>query len=95
MGTKDSVKAGQVAITAGGTAQQMPMVGGSTGGVRIKAHSGNTGMIYLGSDDTVDDETGYELDAGESLDLEVLNLGRLWIMGDTTADRLSWVSVNA
>lgn len=95
MGTSDNVKAGQVAIAVGGTAQQIPKTAGSTGGVRLKANSANAGKIYLGSDNTVSATTGYELSAGESINLEVLNLGRLWIVGGTTGDRLSWISVNA
>jgi len=86
----DTARFGQIALT--GSAQQLTGLGvGATGGIDIKAHSGNSGPVYLGSDNTVSSTTGRELSPGESITLDVLNPRKLWIIG-TAADRISWAS---
>lgn len=95
MPTADNARFGQEAVGAINTPNQLDPRRGSTGGVIIKAHNANVGPVYLGHDNTVSATTGYELSPGQSITLELLNIGRLWIFGGTAADRISWATVNA
>lgn len=58
------------------------------GDVSIRALKGNTGVIYLGGDNTVTNLTGYELAAGDSINLSITTLGNLWAYGTKAADKL-------
>jgi hypothetical protein len=93
--TADNAKFGQFALGAVNTAAQMPKTAGSTGGIVLKAKSTNATPVYIGQDNTVTDLTGFELLPGEGITIEVLNLGRMWMYGATSADRFCWASVNA
>lgn len=86
---------GQIANGAVNTAKAMSGATSTSGGVILKAKAGNATPIYIGHDNTVTDLTGFPLAAGESVLLEVLNIGQIWMYGATAADRLCWVATNA
>ena len=68
--------------------------------VKIKALSGNSTNVYIGSSSdmtlagTETSETmGYELDAGQETDwLPVSNLNKLWLRTDANADDICYIA---
>jgi hypothetical protein len=58
----------------------------------IRAMKTNTGVIYLG-DSTVTAATGFELAAGDSLNIDVTSLGNLYMFASKAGDKLCvfWV----
>lgn len=45
-------------------------------GLIIKAHTANNANVYVGTDNTVSNTTGFELAAGDSLEIAINNNGR-------------------
>jgi hypothetical protein len=65
----------------------------SVQGCVIKAHKANTGIVWVGKDANVAANAGYPLDPGESLPMDILNPGNLWILQSVGADRFSIASI--
>lgn len=59
-------------------------------GVRVKALHANTGWIYVGQDG-VTATTGYVLDAGEDVFLEVDNLADVYICPSVNGEGVSYI----
>ena len=86
------------ALSGSATAAQLPDVE-VAGVVRLKAQQGNSGNVYIGltngvtkpTDQTDDGTTGYELDAGQEIELVVDNLNELWIICDNAGDDLTFL----
>lgn len=92
MAEGSSFDAGVVTQT-GAAIQCTPANGGpiSSGAVyRVK----NTGAatMALGKDSGVTLANGYPLAAGESVDIPILNLRKVWTIG-TAAEKLAWMEV--
>jgi len=93
----DTVLTGEV--QGGTTAAQMPDVPCAM--VKIKALSGNSGNVYLGSSSSVttagtatNTTMGYELDAGQETDwLPIDNLNKLWMITDNNADDVCYIAL--
>jgi hypothetical protein len=60
-------------------------------GVRVKAAKANTSPIYLGASG-VSIETGYELDAGESVELWIEDPAKVFAVSSNN-QAFSWVSL--
>lgn len=60
-------------------------------GVVVKAVNANTGTVYVG-DDNVDETTGFELGAGESLTVVVDDVSKLWCVADAASQEVRWIS---
>jgi hypothetical protein len=58
----------------------------------IRALKGNTGTIYVG-DSTVTNTTGFELAAGDSLNLDIMGLGKAYGWASKENDKIAvfWV----
>ncbi len=82
---------GHKTVTTAGT--QVQLSAQACKAVSLKALAANTGFIYVG-DSNVDSSTGYELDAGDVLDLAVDNLNRIWLDASVSGEGISflWVS---
>jgi hypothetical protein len=65
--------------------------GQSAVGFTIKATSTNAGTVFIG-DERTRNETGFELNPGDSISLDVLNGSQVWISGNRE-DRVSWIGV--
>lgn len=81
----------QVTVAAHGTA--VPLAGASTplvSGVRIKALAANTGDIYVGGA-SVDSATGFVLDAGEEVFVEIDDLASVYIDSGVDAEGVSYI----
>jgi hypothetical protein len=85
-----SVTSGKDTVAAAGTHEQMADV--PCKGVSIKALSTNTGMIYLGPDG-VAAATGYQLAAGESIDIAIDNLNRIYLDAAVTGEGVTYLAV--
>lgn len=92
-----AVRNGEIAGSA--TAKQCPSV--SCARVQLRAQAANTGKVYVGSSNTVtvpngvdDTTTGFELAAGQTTDwLEIDNLNKLWIIGTTANEHLTYIAL--
>lgn len=66
-------------------------------GVLIKASNENTGIIYVGDENvtagTTDATDGFELGAGESIELEIDNPGRVYLIASDTGQKVFWMGV--
>lgn len=90
---------GQIAVSSAGTAEQGPS--SPSGSVfRIKALNGNSGLVYIGNDgdDDVDSSNGFELAAGEEVELHFFGeapnaLNACWFDVDTGGDGVCWLKV--
>ena len=59
--------------------------------IKFKAPSTNTGLIALGTV-TVTMATGYELAAGQTLELTECGLQNLYIDAATNGDKIAWIA---
>jgi len=83
---------GQVTVTTAGTAVQGTDVG-LDNGVYVKAHPDNTDTVWVGQDgaDDVSSTTGFPLDAGEAIVVQVDNLNMLWFDADVNGEKVCWL----
>lgn len=76
-------------FTLDGSAQQLPDVD-LVAGVVLRNRSSNDDSIWVGGDNTVDTNDGFELEPGETLPLAVNNLNLVWVKG-TNTEMLDWI----
>jgi len=82
---------GQTTVAAAGTEVALAASQAILSGVTIKALHANTGMIFVGKN-PVSSTTGYVLDAGESVFLEVANLATVYIDSSVNGEGVSYVA---
>jgi hypothetical protein len=80
---------GQVII--GLTAVQLPS-NALKNSINIKSSDYNTGILYVGSSNTVTTATGYELSAGESITLPINNSNLIYLISDSTNQIISYIA---
>jgi hypothetical protein len=106
MGSNSSLFVDAKTITTGGTSQVLlaPSVAESgVGSVVIKARKGNTVALYLGNATTgggtngsgLTATTGFELQPGDSVSIDILGLGRAYIFCATTGQAYDVLSIGA
>lgn len=59
--------------------------------IRIKADATNTNDLFIGPNASVASTTGYRLDAGESVDLPLVNTDAIWIVGGAASQGYSYL----
>lgn len=77
--------------TVGTSAQAAGMDFHATKSVTIKANAGNTGKVYVGHDANVTAATGFQLAAGESVEIAVDTLAKVFVIADAASQGYSWV----
>jgi hypothetical protein len=83
---------GQKAVTTAGTQVALGHPSHAiTHSVKIKALHGNTGWIYIG-DSSVSSSTGYVLDAGETLELQIANLSTVYVDSSVNGEGVSYIA---
>lgn len=82
---------GQKTVTTAGTEVVLAASQALLSGVAIKALHGNTGMIYVGGN-PVTSSTGFVLDAGESIFIEINNLASVYIDSSVNGEGVSFVA---
>ncbi len=82
---------GQVSVTTAGTAERGP-VSPQGSLFAVKAHPDNTDTMWVGNDgnDDVASGTGFPLNAGEGIVLEVSSLRSLWFDADVDGETICW-----
>ena len=90
--TVTSFKLGQT--TVGTTAVQLTSESTPTKkGVLIKADDNNTGSVYIGKDNTVSTTTGFRLNAGQGIAIEVDDASKIWLVADADNQKVHWIAV--
>lgn len=76
----------QVTVTTAGTAVQASATSTVGGSFIVKADPDNAGAIYIGQDgeDDVSATTGFQLNAGDQIVIDLPSLTKLWV--DASAD---------
>lgn len=82
---------GQKTVTSAGTEEALAASQAILSGVRIKALAGNTNNVYVGAN-PVTSSTGFVLDAGEEVFIEVANLATVFIDVDTNGEGVSYIA---
>lgn len=78
--------------TVGLTEQALPAPGIEVrNGLRIRAAATNTGLIYIGRPG-VTTATGFELGAGQEIDLEVDGKVNMSVIASAITQKLSWLA---
>jgi len=81
---------GQKAVTTAGTEVALASSQAILSGVTIKALHANTGWIYVGTN-PVTSTTGFVLDAGEQVFIEVANLATVYIDSSVNGEGVSYI----
>lgn len=69
--------------------EQLPNV--PCGKVIIKALAGNTGNVYLGTSSALTKATGFQLDSGQEIELNIDNLNKLYRICDAVGDSICYM----
>lgn len=86
--TPTSLNSGVSTVTSAGTRVQLS--GQSCVSVTVKAHSGNSGTIYVGGSN-VTSANGLRLSAGESVALSIDHPGKVYVDGSANGDGVSYL----
>jgi len=89
----DTLYNGHKTVSAAGTAEALAS-STSIKSVTVKALRTNTGTIYVG-DSSVSSSNGFEIDPGESVDIEIDDLATVYIDADTNGDGVSYIAVGS
>jgi len=73
----------------GGAAEQLPAQD-FVAGVVLKNRNSNSNSIWIGGDNSVAPNNGFELQPGESVPIPVANLDLIWVYG-TASEVLDWI----
>lgn len=57
--------------------------------VRVKAHNGNTGTVFVGGKDAVTTANGYPLRANEDVLVDVVDVDRVGLIADAASQKIS------
>jgi len=87
----NTIISGQTTTNAA-TRVQVSATSTSISSISVKALSTNTGLVYVG-DVTVDSSNGRELQAGESVDIDITNLNLIYIDVSVNGEGISYVAV--
>ncbi len=85
-----SIKTGQQATTTSAVA--LPAGTFTRGPVVFKAPKGNAAAIEIGASG-VTTGTGFVLDPGDSVSLNVESLASIYLIGANTTDHLTWIGL--
>lgn len=87
-----SILNGQETVAVVGTAEPLATASTPIISVTVKALHGNTGMVYVGNED-VTSATGYVLDAGEPVSIDIDDLADVYIDVDVAGEGVSWIAL--
>lgn len=90
---KRVVSYGQKAVTTSGTEVQLVASSTPCSSLVVKALAANTGKIYVGSNSSVTTSNGFELNAQESVSLDVDNVQDVYIDAGVNGEGVSWIAV--
>lgn len=67
--------------------------------IRIRASNGNSGDIFVGGsgvtagDGADDDTTGYQLDAGQEIELPVRNASQIYVIASAASQAITFICI--
>lgn len=85
------IYSGKATVTTSGTEVNLTAI--IIKSVTIKALSTNTGIIYVGNG-SVSNLNGFQLSAGDTISMDISNLGAVWIDSSVNNEGVSWIAVN-
>lgn len=87
-------RSGQITVTTAGTEVAGPDVPG--GMFAIKAHPDNTDTVWVGNvgSGVVSSSTGFPLNPGQSVVIEIANLSLLMFDADVNGEKICWLRVS-
>ena len=86
-------------VSTAGTEVQLSNTTSRVSWIKIKALAGNSNKVYLGIAGSITSSLGYELSAGNELEINFAELGgtivfsTLWADAATNGDKLAWIAV--
>ena len=86
-------------VSTAGTEVQLSNTNRKVRWIKVKALAANSGKVYLGIAGSITASLGYELSAGNELEINFAELGgtivlsTLWADAATNGDKLAWVAV--
>lgn len=83
---------GQKTVTNAGVAETLVAASRAVKSVSVKALSTNTGVVYVG-DVNVDSTNGRELQAGESLDIDIDDLVKIYLDVSVNGEGVSYAAI--
>jgi hypothetical protein len=86
----ETVYSGQKTVSSAGTAEALASSQELVSGVTIKALAGNGGDCYVGGS-SVDSSTGFVLDAGEQIFIEIDDLAAVYLDVDSDGEGVSYI----
>ena len=60
--------------------------------ITIKADAANTGIVYVGHDNSVGVATGFPLAKGESIEIDVDSVDKVWVVGSAAGQKYAWMA---
>lgn len=90
------IVANSQAITAAGTAEQLPSVAIRPGHkIILKARRTNTGYCYPNDTKALAEARHFELAPGGALELDIDNLDRIWVDVSVNGEYVEWLTEKA
>lgn len=75
-------------------AERVVPIGDETASVAIAAHPDNSGIIYVGFDDEMSEDSGFPLVAGTTLSMDIdANQEGIFALADTIGDEVRWIAL--
>ena len=86
-------------VSTAGTEVQLSNTNRKVRWIKVKALAANSGIAYLGIAGSITSALGYELSAGNEIEINFAELGgtivfsTLWVDAATNGDKLAWIAV--
>ena len=86
-------------VSTAGTEVQLSNTNRKVRWIKVKALAANSGIAYLGIAGSITSALGYELSAGNEIEINFAELGgtiifsTLWADAATNGDKLAWIAV--
>jgi len=86
-------------VSTAGTEVQLSNTNRKVRWIKVKALAANSGKVYLGIAGSITSALGYELSAGNEIEINPSDLGgtillsTLWADAATNGDKLAWVAI--
>ena len=86
-------------VSTAGTEVQLSNTNRKVRWIKVKALAANSGIAYLGIAGSITSALGYELSAGNEIEINFADIGgsivfnTLWADAATNGDKLAWIAV--
>ena len=90
---------GTTTVSTAGTEVQLSNTTSRVLWIKVKALAANSGKVYLGIAGSITSALGYELSAGNEIEINFADIGgsilfsTLWADAATNGDKLAWIAV--